>query len=225
MKKRRGFTLIELLVVIGIIALLAAILTPIVGSALEKGRRTACRNNLKQIGLAMLMYAGDCDGWLPLHVEKSAEQWPCGETPDYPLDSQYPLTWTAKLLNNLDYVTDPLLWICPSDKRDFNVDVKPADDIDNITQINISYMFIAGHYLDSRERPSMAPVMADESNDQERGDATPGNMPDIDKDDNHGEDFRNVLFLDGHVASLRGADTANSIFTNLVETSVLQSID
>jgi prepilin-type N-terminal cleavage/methylation domain-containing protein/prepilin-type processing-associated H-X9-DG protein len=66
---RRGptaFTLIELLVVIAIIAILAAILFPVFAQAREKARQTACLNNQKQVGTAMLMYTQDYDEMLPL---------------------------------------------------------------------------------------------------------------------------------------------------------------
>jgi len=66
MQAKNGFTLIELLVVVAIIAILAALLLPALSKARAKARQAACVNNLKQIGLCVLLYAQDWNDWLPL---------------------------------------------------------------------------------------------------------------------------------------------------------------
>ena len=65
MQRKTGFTLIELLVVMVIIALLVGLLLPALGRAREEARKTQCRSNLRQIGLAITMYSTDNASYTP----------------------------------------------------------------------------------------------------------------------------------------------------------------
>jgi len=92
MSTRRGFTLIELLVVIAIIAILAAILFPVFAKAREKARQASCQSNMKQLGLAILMYTTDYDGRFPANAQGGCAQGPSA-TSWYDTTQPYSKNW------------------------------------------------------------------------------------------------------------------------------------
>jgi prepilin-type N-terminal cleavage/methylation domain-containing protein len=72
--KRKAFTLIELLVVISIIALLMAVLVPVLGKVRDSAKRTLCSNNLRNIWLATNLYAAESNGKVSLRKYTTEEQ-------------------------------------------------------------------------------------------------------------------------------------------------------
>ena len=69
---KRHFTLIELLVVISIIAILAAMLLPALGRSKEQSKDSVCKNNLKQMGIALNAYTLDFNNQVIVHYETAA---------------------------------------------------------------------------------------------------------------------------------------------------------
>ena len=101
-RKSKGFTLIELLVGIAIIAVLAALLFPVFQAARERARQSVCLANVRQLGLALKMYASDNDDCLP--ADSSAAPIHGGDSPAMPYDQQIAA-----------YVKNDSVFHCPSD--------------------------------------------------------------------------------------------------------------
>ncbi len=97
-----AFTLIELLVVIAVIAILAALLFPVLGRAKESGRATACLSNLRQAGIALQLYVQENNNRLPFMRDRSLTTTNELPSPDTVLASQLGNTNVLK---------------CPSDKQ------------------------------------------------------------------------------------------------------------
>lgn len=100
---RSGFTLIELLVVIAIIAILAAILFPVFAQAKAAAKKAVCLSNLKQIGLAQMMYVTDEDGRYPAWAANIA-----------PINGGN-IAFMPPDLQLMPYVKNTGIWKCPMD--------------------------------------------------------------------------------------------------------------
>ncbi|MDA1013717.1 MAG: DUF1559 domain-containing protein [Planctomycetota bacterium] len=110
-KRRNGFTLIELLVVIAIIAILVALLLPAVQQAREAARRTSCKNNLKQIGVALHNHH-DAHGLLP---DGGHNWWSArSKTPQGAIETAPRQTWCF-LYQILPYIEQSNLYREPND--------------------------------------------------------------------------------------------------------------
>ena len=113
-----GFTLIELLVVIAIIAILAALLLPVLAHAKTRTQATYCMNNLRNIMLAWKMYPDDNRGWLPPNEDNQTGGWVRGWL-DYSgsTDNTNILFLIKEQYAKLGpYTKSPKIYRCPADK-------------------------------------------------------------------------------------------------------------
>ena len=111
---KKGFTLIEALVVMGVIAILAALLLPVFISVRGKARQVSCLSNLRQLGLAMMMYVADWDDTYPYDVAPRAPA-RSGATPAYDGTNKWDGSPIVAVLS--PYVRSSDLPFCPDHPR------------------------------------------------------------------------------------------------------------
>ena len=120
MKAPRGFTLIELLVVMAIIAILAAMLLPVIVHAKASAQVITCRSNLKQWGTATQLYAADNHDYLPRDGSGSGDSTTGGWYVDLPHIMGLPTYNEMPWHTNAQIDPGRSIWICPANTRRSN---------------------------------------------------------------------------------------------------------
>jgi prepilin-type N-terminal cleavage/methylation domain-containing protein/prepilin-type processing-associated H-X9-DG protein len=116
MRKRSAFTLVELLVVIGIIGVLVGILLPSLARARESAKRIQCISNMRQLGIAFVMYVQDNKGWFPRPAERAG-----GHPDDWIYSEGRPLD-QGRLVKYHGNRFKADLYTCPSDQPEAHVE-------------------------------------------------------------------------------------------------------
>lgn len=208
---KQGFTLVEMLVVIAIVSLLAAIMFPAFGRVRAKGRRTTCASNLKQIGVALDLYAQDNRAYPALN-QKAFTDKKCGVW----ADKVFPYAKSEKIFEcpSAPYglyrstcpptdITDPEHPITWNGSYDLNIPdseyhISPGGSISTLFQVH------QRHSLIRYTRPSSTILVLD----GDGGFVSPGyeKLPASDAAmlatqgvDAHHEGGANIAFADGHV--------------------------
>lgn len=241
--KANAFTLIELLVVVAIIAILAALLLPVLGRAKEHGRRSKCLNNLRQMGIGSQMYADDFNGHLTADTMYPAY------TPGVRSVADDDVNWLVPR-----YVPNLQSFICPSthnvvsNTRVYNSQRQfiYRDLLDNSpngrfkgsgisyeiwgsfsgTGIKKTQGVLATYALRGGRAPGMVPgpsrVFIATDADDGRGLNSlrigANNYPD--RSDNHGADGANAMFCDGHAAWIKQVLFLNTWNTSMDDSRV-----
>jgi general secretion pathway protein G len=211
---RRAFTLIELLVVIAIIAILAGLIFPAFANARKAAQKTQCVSNLKQLGVAITLYAGDYDDLFPYAIDSG--------------DKFRPQIWSGNpefqaQIPNLPLIQDALqpflksreICKCPSDNGTAVLDSSPELDFNTAPSLfkvyGSSYFYrtelgFKGASLSSLQFPSEINVMFDQAGHWH------GNTSRIERNEINTDPARtyekylkfrmNNLFSDGHVKNI-----------------------
>jgi prepilin-type processing-associated H-X9-DG protein len=221
--------LVELLVVIAIIAILIAILLPVLGRVRESANRTKCATNLRTLGQALRMYAGDNKGQFPrTHCDPGGgvwEFWGRRATDPFKNNSVQDNNVTAGLyLLIRQHYVPPQIFVCPSStqvpEQDIGNPIRHPDSFSNFDDTDLagrtlSYGYanpypqsdVAAHptsqYRLKLSSPSGLGLAADRNDGINRYQSVDPNAPKSDmakmNSRNHRGEGQNVLYLDGHV--------------------------
>lgn len=212
--RHKGFTLIELLVVIAIIAILAAILFPVLGRARNRANMAKCLNNLKQLGIAFQMYTEDNRGQLP-------EAWANDGVPERNWAGCVgPSKWTYVERGQIyPYARSSKIYICPLSVNKKAVSINQAIPAGK-TSRNYPLSYSMNSYLSKKkpdgeaiQNPGRMMLLIEEARDNENGGIGINDcvyMTDmnyyLDMPGIVHYDGTNILYLDGHARWARAVD-------------------
>jgi prepilin-type N-terminal cleavage/methylation domain-containing protein/prepilin-type processing-associated H-X9-DG protein len=207
---RKGFTLIELLTVIAIIAVLSAILFPVVSSARGKARQATCMSNLQQLGAAIALYESDTGGFLPSWSVSHPRQSAPPATRDMPADGV--ITWDLSIM---PYLKDKRILMChsnPTEGLNHSIKAREARAY-AITQYTQNFKSVTepayGLYKDRIPAPSKTVLLFEKGSNPvgSWGDALGQNV--LQSHNSDGQpgyteatfhyEGKNLLYVDGHV--------------------------
>lgn len=223
--RRSGFTLVELLAVIAIIAMLSALLLPAIARAKNSGRRAACVSNLRQVGVAIQMYAQDYGGRIPYGPKAPpfthpAEFYPSTGSPTSLLSLRSggaPVGLGLLLKNEL--AQKPKVLFCPGSDQPIDADFELAKV--GFSQAQGSYYYRHGGVTEMYFTPSVEPECTRLDNPGLNRNGKPIRALAIDTQflcsfsvatynvkprTHHQQQFATTLFNDGSVKSLKNND-------------------
>jgi prepilin-type N-terminal cleavage/methylation domain-containing protein/prepilin-type processing-associated H-X9-DG protein len=222
----RGFTLVELMVVVGVVAILASLLLPALASAKEKVRRASCLSNLRQVGMAIHLYADDQEGAIPFGptappFTSPASFYPSTGTPTSLLSLQSGAPVGLGLLLGYYLADAPRVLFCPGSDQPLDANTELARV--GKTQAQGSYYYRHGGntrlFDDPTERSSFVHHRLYQLGNNRKGQPiralaldTQFLVPDslesfnIKPRTHHQKKSVNILFFDGRVVSRPNAD-------------------